>query len=300
MRSAIPPMKAFGSSWAADNIESPFLYLPNSIATGTALGTTGVPIVSNITGAPSTFAVVDADSSADNNEGYFTQDATNDNDYIWPGNADYDAVSHGLFQLGNFLPAGTSAGIGGRVLLLAFTVYFAAGATNGGGILSFGRRNGFAGLDGWSIAAVPGAANTLIVGLQLGATVVTGDATNASLTGRDTPIRVAVLFDAKNGEILSAVDGQAVTVAGKSTLLAGMNAQAEAQLLSGFTLGGLNASQVLTVGNRSLATSADARWRDMFIMDMTNYANAQADFYELADRLHRAPAYSLPHWMDRF
>lgn len=298
MRSSIPPIKPAGAAWAADNIESPFLFLPNSILAGTALGTSGLPVVSNITGCPSTFTVVDADSSADNNTGWFTQDHATVADYIWPGHADYDAESHGLYQLGNLLPTGTENGVGGKTLLVAFTLYIPTGAATSGGIMSWGYRNSTDTFDGWGFGVNLGT-GALNFGPQINGAVVQADVTNASLSPRDTPIRIATLIDAQNAEVLSAVNGSAVTPAGKATIIAALDAQARARATVGFTFGGFNGAAVQ--GTRSLGTAVlQSRWRDMLIMDLTDYANAQADFYELADRLARAPTYSLPHWMDRF
>jgi hypothetical protein len=297
MKNKIPNTFSHGAAWAADNIESPFIFFPLAIAAGSALQTTGIPVISNIQGCPGVFPCVDADSTADNNEGYFTPDPTNDNDYFWPGAGhDYNPVTEdGLFSLGRkLLSAGTVNGIGGGRLFLAATIFNPTGAVTNGGLLSFGNRNTATNADGISIGINP-ATGALNLGIQKGLTVTQADLMNASLS-QNSAWRCAVLLDFAHGEILSARNGVAQTVSGKATLLPAAD---ELTLTgAGWMFGALNSGT--TIDARTPSTSPETRVRDLFIMDLSGYDNAQADFYELADRLARAPTYSLPHWMDRF
>ena len=300
MRNAIPPVKPFGTEWAEDNIESPFLYLPLAIAAGSTLATSGVPVVSNISGCPATFAVVDANNSADDNEGYFTPDHTNDNDYIWPGDAAYDANTHGLSQLGNFLE-GAAGGIGGGRIMVAFTMYTVTGTSQYGSVLQFGSRQSAPGADGWFLTTATG--NTLnFASVKDGAANAGAgalDVMSGSLATDNAVHKVALLIDANGAEIMSTFDGVPQTVSAKASIIQyGLDALTLANLKTSWTIGTWNNSN--TAGSRSPILSPQGRLREMLIMDLSGYDNAQADFYELADRLYRTPTYSLPHWMDRF
>jgi len=291
MRNQIPYTHGHGANWAAEGIEAPFFFLPNAIATGTVLATTGLPVISNIATCPATFTVFDVDSSADNNEGFWTSDGVTDADYAWNGaGAEAAFIAFGK----SLLPAGTVNGIGGGVMLISLTYQIQTAEPDSGSIFSFGNRVLTAGHDGLSLGVAIGS-NAMNFAIQKNGVSTSADVTAASVLSNSTPHKVAILIDARNGEILTVHDGVAVTPAGKATLLAGMDELVNT-FACGFTFSGLNNST--TVGTRSITSSLGGRTRDVLLMNLSAHADPQALFYELANRIYRAPAYSLPRWME--
>lgn len=294
MKSALPPTTPPGADWAAAVINSPFVYLRCPLALNSAPAS--LPIITNIATAPAGFTVVDADASSDNNEGYWTPDSANDNDYLWPGAAGYDASTHALHALGNFLTPGTVQGVGGRILLIAGKLFLPVAGLPGV-LMTFGTRNATAGSDAWSLAF--GGAGSFNLSVQIDGADVAVDMTAASAIADDNDHSFAFLLDAKNGNLRASYDGVSVTPAGAAVLLSLMNAMSTARLPVSWTIGASNTATA--PGTRTPATSAGARIRDLLIMDMTDYTGDYlTEFASAAAHLHRAPLYALPRYLERF